>query len=231
MKLSFLFFCQKVQYIFRSRLDATAESTSTESPWPRLEARRRSQPFGPTIRRTATCAGSKWKGAWQRQRPRSQDFSSSGGKTFGINLLILCIYIPVYLLILIYNMKNQNSRLTASKIFIPQQKPTCVSMPRCKSLNFAATFLAFWELYTIIVIMTNSQNRKFILQPVASSAQVQHPAASLFDPDEAEDSDMLEAGEGLTSQAEEEEKRRKKNCATFQVLLTTLLTISSDKLC
>jgi hypothetical protein len=104
-------------------------------------------------------------------------------------------------------------------------------MPRCKSLKLAAIFLVFWELYTIIVIMTNSLNWKFILQPVASSGQVQHPAASLFDPDEAEDSDMLEAGEGLTSQAEEEEKRRKKNCATFQVLLTTLFTISSDKLC
>ncbi len=73
-------------------------------------------------------------------------------------------------------------------------------------------------------------NCYFIFQPVPTSGQIQHPAASLFDPDEAEDSDMLEAGEGLTSQAEEEEKRRKKNCATFQVL-TTLFTISSDKLC
>jgi hypothetical protein len=35
--------------------------------------------------------------------------------------------------------------------------------------------------------------------------------------DDLEDSDMLDAVDGLTSQAEEEEKRRRKNGATFQV--------------
>lgn len=40
---------------------------------------------------------------------------------------------------------------------------------------------------------------------------------NMFESDDPEDAEMMEGGEGLTSQAEEEEKRRRKNGTTFQV--------------
>lgn len=79
-----------------------------------------------------------------------------------------------------------------------------------------------WNAFNFIAFKEISKNLWTIKYEVSFfQALTPNPAtnqSNFLESDDPDDAEMLEGGEGLTSQAEEEEKRKKKNGTTFMVL-------------